>query len=264
MDGDIVLKVIFTREKKFSAGGGKYLEIDWFPYTEEQEKAARRPRAKREKATLPKVKNLNDKYSRRMVRLLIEGNFKPGDYHVTLTFRDKVTDEEAQKEFHNYISRLRNAFKKAGQDLMYLYVAEHGQKRGRIHYHIILNSDIPRDDIENLWGKHRGRVNADRLQADDDGTFAALEKYLMKSQAENKNGKRTWNCSRNLKRPMQTTNDNSISKKRVTNLFKAHHNDEFREYVETVYKGYQLVSGGITSNEVTGLLYAEFRLRRRE
>ena len=114
------MNVIFTREKKFSAGRGKYLEVDWFPYTDKQEKAARMPRAKREKAQLPKVKNLNDKYSRRMVRLLIEGNFRPGDYHTTLTFAKETTDEEAQKDFRNYIRRLRNAYKKVGLELKHL------------------------------------------------------------------------------------------------------------------------------------------------
>ncbi len=258
------MNVIFTREKKFSAGRGKYLEVDWFPYTDKQEKAARMPRAKREKAQLPKVKNLNDKYSRRMVRLLIEGNFRPGDYHTMLTFAKETTDEEAQKEFRNYIRRLRNAYKKVGLELKHLYVAEHGSKRGRIHYHLIMNSGIPRDDIENLWGKHRGLVNTDRLQADENGTFAALEKYIMKSQQENRTRSRVWNCSRNLKRPLLTTNDNSVSRKRVMGAFKAHRNEELRQYVEGLYKGYTLISGGAAVNDVTGMIYASFRLRRNE
>ena len=258
------MNVIFTREKKFSAGRGKYLEVDWFPYTDKQEKAARMPRAKREKVQLPKVKNLNDKYSRRMVRLLIEGNFQPGDYHTTLTFAKETTDEEAQKEFRNYIRRLRNAYKKVGLELKHLYVAEHGSRRGRIHYHLIMNSGIPRDDIENLWGKHRGLVNADRLQADENGTFAALEKYIMKSQQENRTRSRVWNCSRNLKRPELTTNDNSVSRRRVLGVFKAQKNEELRRYVEGLYKGYALVSGGASVNEVTGMIYASFSLKRLE
>lgn len=256
--------VIFTREKKFSAGGGRYLEVDWYPYTDKQQAVARLPRAKREKAQLPKVKNLNDKYSRQMVRLLVEGNFKPKDFHTTLTFADNVTDEEARKEFKNYIRRLKNAYSKKNIELKYLYVAEHGSKRGKIHYHLIMNSGIPRDDIENLWGKHRGRVNTDNLQPDNDGTFAALENYIMKSQAENRTRERIWNCSRNLKRPTVTTNDNSVSRKRVMGAMNAQSNDELRKYVEGMYKGYSLLSGGTFVNEVTGLIHGEFRLRRNE
>lgn len=258
------MNVIFTREKKYSAGRGKYLEVDWFPYTDKQAKVARMPRARRQRVQLPKIKNLNNKYSRRMVRLLVEGNFMPGDYHTTLTFANDVTDEEAQKEFRNYIRRLKNAYRKAGVELMHLYVAEHGTKKGRIHYHIVMNSGISRDDVENLWGKHRGFVNVDRLQADENGTFAALEQYIMKSQKENQTRSRVWNCSRNLKRPDLTTNDNSVSRRRVAKAFRSQSNDDLREYVESVFKGYQLVSGNVVVNDVTGLLHAEFRLRRLE
>lgn len=258
------MNVIFTREKKYSAGRGKYLEVDWFPYTDKQERIARMPRAKRQRVQLPKIKNLNDKYSRRMVRLLIEGNFHPKDYHITLTFRENTSDESAHKDFRNFIRRLKNSYKKSEVELKYLYVAEHGAKRGRIHFHMILNSGVPRDDIENLWGKHRGTVNVDRLQPDENGTFAALEKYIMKSQAENNRRGRVWNCSRNLKRPTLTTNDNNVSRRRVAKAFRSQSNDEFREYVESVFKGYQLVSGNVVVNDVTGLLHAEFRLRRLE
>ena len=256
--------VTFTREKKYSAGRGKYLEVDWYPYTDKQEHVARMPRAKREKAQLPKMKNLNDKYSRRMVRLLVEGNFKPGDYHTTLTFAKGVTDEEAMKDFRNYIRRLKTAYLKAGSELKYLYVAEHGVKYGKIHYHIIMNSGISRDDVEDIWGKERGRVNTDRLKLDTDGTFGDLESYIVKSQGEKKPRERVWNCSRNLKRPDLTTNDNSVSRKRVLGAFKAQKNEELRRYVEGLYKGYALVSGGASVNEVTGMIYASFRLKRLE
>lgn len=256
--------IVFTREKKFSAGKGRYLEVDWFPYTDKQEQAARLPRAKREKVQLPKIKNLNDKYSRRMVRLLIEGNFSENDYHTTLTFSENVTDDRAKKDFRNYIRRLKNAYSKKNIELKYLYVAEHGTQRGRIHYHVILNAGLSRDEIENLWGKHKGFVNTDRLRADESGTFAALEKYIMKSQSQNRARTRVWNCSRNLKRPTLTTNDNSISRRRVTKAFRSRNYDELHQYIESVYSGYKLVSGNVQVNEVTGLLYAWFRLRRLE
>lgn len=253
--------IVFTREKKYFADKGRYLEVDWFPYTDKQEQVARLPKAKREKAQLPKVKNLNDKYSRRMVRLLIEGNFSENDYHTTLTFAKDISDEQAKKEFHNYICRLRNAYRKKNIELKYLYVAEHGVKRGRIHYHIILNSGLTRDEIENLW-KQKGFVNTDRLRTDESGTFAALEHYIMKTQA-NRTRTRVWNCSRNLKRPVVTTNDNSISRHRVIKAFRSHSNDELAAYMETVYNGYKLVDSNMQVNEVTGMLYAWFRLRRR-
>lgn len=255
------MNVVFTREKKFTAG--KYTEVDWYPYTDRQQHAARLPRAKRKKAQLPKIKALNDRYSRQLVRLLIEGNFTKGDYHTTLTFAEKVSDEEAQRLFGNYIKRLRNAYRRAGKELRYIYVAEHGGKRGRIHYHIIMNSGIPRDQVEQIWGEN-GYVNVDRLQPDKDGTFAALEKYIMKSQAENEKHRRTWNCSRNLKRPTVTTNDNSISRRRVMRMFRANADGELMRYIGEVYKGFEIIHGAVSVNEVTGFIHAEFRMRRNE
>ena len=72
----------FTREKLFSVKSGEYIEPCINIYSDEQEKVSRLKRAKKTKATEPKVKKLNDEYSRQYFRLLLNGNFGQGDYQM--------------------------------------------------------------------------------------------------------------------------------------------------------------------------------------
>ncbi|MGN0678672.1 MAG: hypothetical protein ACI4JS_03315 [Oscillospiraceae bacterium] len=252
----------FVREKKYPCRNG-YMEVDMYLNTDTN--VHKLPRAKREKISLPKQKKLNIENSRRAMRLLFNHNFKSGDYYITPTYSTEFlpeNDKEAQNALNAYIRKLRTLYRRYGHELKYLYVTEKGTKKGRVHHHIIVNNvGISRDDIENLWSF--GRANTKRLQPDPDGSFNSLAEYLMKTAENAEKYSRTWNCSRNLSRPEEHTNDNSISGKKFRSLIEAKRNDEFKIAVERLYKEHNFIDGYVSVNGITGLPYVKLRLMKK-
>lgn len=257
------VKMRFVREKKYPCRNG-YMEVDLYHINDTN--AHKLPRANREKISLPKQKKLNNENSRRTMRLVFNNNFKSGDYYITPTYSPEflpANDKEAQKALNAYIRKLRTLYRRYGHELKYLYVTEKGTKNGRVHHHIIVNNiGISRNDIEDLWS-FGSIVNVDRLQPDPDGSFNCLAEYLMKSAENAEKHSRTWNCSRNLRRPEKHTNDNSISGKKLRSLIEAKRNDELRAAVERLYKEHNFIDGYVSVNEVTGLPYVKLRLMKK-
>lgn len=257
----------FMREKKIYCGE-KYLEVDIFPYSENQKEVNRRgKRAKKEKVSAPKQKNLNDKNARRYLTQLANTNFGEEDLHVTATYKDKFlpeTIEEAEKEVTNYIRRISYRRKKDGlPPLKYILVTEYsteknGEKPVRIHHHILMNGGLDRDTVEDLWCKRKrkgekkgeriGFINADRLQPDENGV-AALCSYLTKHP----NGKKRWSSSQNLEKPWSRANDYKYSKREIAKMAK---NSPDLSYWERKYEGWKITNSdyGIKAeyNEHTG------------
>lgn len=260
------MKHTFIREKSLSRHNCRYKEVDWYEYSEEEKEAVRKPRRSRTRASPPKVKDMNDEYSRKYFRWLFHNNFRAGDYVVTLTFADPTNKKQAQKDFANYIKRLRRLYSKLGLELKYLYVYEGRNKGTRPHFHVVINSGagINRDDIERLW--KLGLTQSRRMQPDDGGgeLCEALCEYISKEFKRAAKFERSWNCSTNLLRPDTITDDNSVSKKRMRKMQDAARNDEVKKYVERLYIGWALVSYYIGTNEITGRPFARFRLVRKK
>lgn len=234
-------------------------------YSEEEKEAVKKPRRSKTRASPPKIKDMNDEYSRKYFRWLFHNNFRVGDYVVTLTFANPTNKKQAQKDFANYIKRLRRLYAKLGIELKYLYVYEGRSKGTRPHFHVVLNSGtgINRDDIEKLW--KLGLTQTKMLQPDDGGELCeALCEYLVKEMKQAAKYERSWNCSTNLLRPDTVTDDNSISKKRMRKMQDAARNDEVKKYVERLYIGWALVSYYIGTNEITGRPFARFKLVRKK
>lgn len=260
-----IIKHTFIREKQLSRYNCRYKEVDIFEYSDEEQDAARKSRRSRSRASPPKIKNLNDEYSRKYFRWLFHNNFRAGDYIVTLTFA-KVTDKKcAQKDFTNFIKRLRRLYSKLGIELKYLYVYEGRSKGTRPHFHVVLNSGtgINRDDIEKLW--KLGITQTKMLQPDDGGELCeALCEYLTKEMKQATKYERSWSGSHNLIRPDNVVDDNRITKKRMRKIQDAERNDEVKQIVERLYPGWKLVNSYIGTNEKTGRPFARFRLVRKQ
>ncbi|MEG0874622.1 MAG: hypothetical protein RSH79_04880 [Clostridiales bacterium] len=227
----------FIREKKIYCGND-YLEVDIYPYTDSQKRGVKGKRAKRQKISPPKIKNFNEKMARRYFTQLINANFLTGGYHITLTYDNKhlpKTLEDAEHQAKNYLRRLSYLKKKKGlSPLRYIIVHEYHPRR--VHHHIIIDSDLDRDTVENLWCKNKqpiGYVNADRLQPDIGG-LGALTNYLLKDPK----GKKRWSCSQNLKKPMQRTNDHKYSRRQIDKIAKTQPDAEFWE---KKYPGHKLI-----------------------
>lgn len=187
----------FMREKRIYCGE-QYLEVDIVHVSNIPEGGRRASEVR----SSQKQQNLNDKNSKRRFVQLANTNFGRGDYHITLTYDDKhlpKTLEDAEKEVHNYLNRVKRKMKKdTGEDIKYMLVTEYtpekpepkkyqeemdGQlcldlnvgrmiveedertKVVRIHHHIIVNGALPRDTMELLWSKAR-KINWKKAAVD--------------------------------------------------------------------------------------------------
>lgn len=223
----------FMRRKEIHCGAA-YLEIDVYPYSDQQRNASRGQRGKKQRVTAPKQKNLNDKNARRYLTQLANANFGDEDLHVTATYKQKflpATIEEAEREARNFLRRVEYRRKKEGlPPLKYILVTEYStgknsEKPVRIHHHFFMNGGLDRDTVESLWsrpkpkgqkhGERIGFINADRLQPEENGV-EALCRYLTKHP----NGKKRWSSSQNLEKPWFRTNDNEFSRRQVEKIAK--------------------------------------------
>lgn len=256
----------FTREKLFSVRSGEYIEPCINIYSGEQEKVSKLKRAKKSKATEPKVKKLNNEYSRQYFRLLLNGNFGAGDYQMYLSYDPgglPADRDSAKKDLRNYLARLKNLYKSHGIEFKWLAITETGVRSGLLHHHIVLPGGIDRNLIEEKWGK--GIANCRRLQVRSDKWLNDLSTYLMKSQANAEKGERCWSGSRNLVKPDVRICDNDrINRRRLRALVEAKRNDEVKKVSEEIYKGYRLLSWRVEFNLVTGLPFAKLIMVKRE
>lgn len=256
--------IMFYREKKVDCGG--YREVDIIPRTDDAEQAVRGARRKRHKVSAPKQKNLNEKNAKRYLVQLGNGNFGPGDLHVSLTYAPEhlpASPKEAEKIITNYLHRIAYRREKLGlPPLKYILVTEYGYAKDdeaqghpiRIHHHVIMNGGLDRDIVEMMWTSQRinwkkydqdhsyadtveklGWVNADRIQTNENGV-EALCKYIMK----NPRGKKRWSSSRNLIRPVELPPaDHKYGRRKVGRLAKS--DDHGREYFERQFPDYSIV-----------------------
>ena len=151
----------FQREKKIYCGSGNtpdYMEVDIYQYTCNQKNAVKGKRAKKEKVSAPKQKNLNDKNAKRYFVQLAEANFGCDDLAVHLSYADEhlpSTPEEAHAIAVTYLRRVAYRRAKEGlPPLKYLLVTQIGRKKQgthRIHHHILMNGGLARDAEEDRW-----------------------------------------------------------------------------------------------------------------
>lgn len=224
----------FIRQRRTYCGD--FLEVDIFPYTENQEQCSKRgKRSKKKTVTEPKQRNLNDKNAKRYFIQLVNTNFGENDYILHLTYKDKFmpeNEEEAERMITNYFRRIRDRRKKEGlEPLKYILVTEYVEgsgkdKKVRMHHHVFMNGGLDRDTIEDLWcvrkkkgqkkGEMLGYANVRSLQTDKDENGAeALCRYLTKYKR-----KKRWSPSQNLKKPYCRTNDHKYRRREVERIVK--------------------------------------------
>ncbi|MDP4146087.1 MAG: hypothetical protein Q8936_16625 [Bacillota bacterium] len=233
------------REKRIYSG--KYLEVEIYSITKKERNMKRK---KKERESLVKQKNLNDKNAKKHLIRLINTNFSDKDLAVHLTYDNKnlpSSEEEARKDVGNFLRRLKGYRKRRGlPELKYIAVIEYkDQEEGktiRIHHHIIMDGVLDRDTVESIWKK--GRANADRLKADEFG-YEAIARYITKDPK----GKKRWTQSKNLKQPVIKINDHKYSRRKVYELFKEKGNA--REF-EDLYPGYIYTHSETPINDITG------------
>lgn len=158
---------------------------------------ARKPKSN---PTSDAVRENNDRLAEKNLTRLLNANFYPGDLHVTLTYEEAPTKEEAEKEKQNFLRRMSREFKKIEKEFRWVAVTEH--ENHRIHHHIVM-SYIDMRIIHKQW--KRGHIRSSVLDATRN--YSVLANYLIKEtqktfrQASNAT-KRRYSCSRNLVKPI--------------------------------------------------------------
>ena len=154
--------------------------------------------------------------SREKIRRLAIMNFKEGDLFMTLTFGENMQDLKfANDELKKFFKRFRYKF---GAEIPYLGVIEF-QKRGAIHYHILVGMDLGIDfedrevreakerEIGEMWG--HGWVDLAQIDRTDN-LGAYLVKYLSKDLGDDRlSGHKHYLCSKGLDHP-ETIKDTTV------------------------------------------------------
>lgn len=176
----------------------------------------RKKRAAKKHTTCPAQAFYNDKRSWQELELIIAANFTGKDYVITLTYDDDHLPKSKQAGgvlFQKFVRKLREARRRRGQELQYIYVTEgfHTNRtddyfgvdgdleNGRIHHHVVLNHAGANDleEFRSLW-QYGGYIRAEQV---DVHYYRELAKYLTKEAREfgrGKPGEHVWRKSRNL------------------------------------------------------------------
>lgn len=240
----------YYREKTYICGD--YMDVQIFPVYAKA--GVRRSKAKPTSETQARY---NEQNSKRHFTRLVHTNFRPGDIALHLTYSDDYlpeTEEQARADVQKFLRRLRRLYRAAENELKYIWVCEKGEKRGRVHHHLILNAGLSRDVIETLWEK--GYANSKRLKFEKNGV-SGLTHYMTKQTLFF----RRWNASKNLLRPIEKTNDYRISGKKAAEMVEFADDSEL---FEKMYPGYEYSECYARGNEINGGKYIYLQLVRKQ
>lgn len=247
----------FVRERVWVCGD--YLEADIYPVF--QTPGQRRKKCKPTREVQQKI---NQRDAERKLDRIVKANFAQDDLAVHLTFREAVDAEEAARCVKAYLRRVRRKYRKAGEELRYIYVIEHG-KSGRTDAHCIVNrGPLSRDELEEAWGL--GTANARRLQWDEDGVSAFVA-YISKQGKRQKRKwatYRRWAGSRNLIRPEPIITDGELTITETMDLADAIERRDAENQAEELWPGYCLAEAEAVKNLYNQGTYIHVKLARRE
>ena len=107
-------------------------------YPREDRKSTQREPVK--KKTPEEIREANKRQAARKLERLMNANFRPGDWHITLTYRKEIrpSPEEAREELKKFLGCLRRRYRKAGHELKYIVATEYRSKH--IHHHLVVNA----------------------------------------------------------------------------------------------------------------------------
>lgn len=154
---------------------------------------------------------------RHEIKRLVDCNFDDKTTFLTLTYKENIVDiDESNSNFNKFIKRLKYYLKKNFDyqiDLKYIATWEK-QKRGSIHYHIILFGFpfIPINDLQEIWGHGFIKINKiDHVEKENKGRY--VSKYFAKDLDIKEHKKKAFFTSRNLRKPVENyefVNNNDI------------------------------------------------------
>nr|WP_315021807.1 hypothetical protein [uncultured Aminipila sp.] len=164
-------------------------------------------RKKKSNPTPEKVAEVNQRHAEKELSMILNLNYKPGDLHLVLTYKDLPTNEEAHKALDKFIRKCRAYMKKLGKEFKAVIATEYEHKR--IHHHIVC-SEMDLKEIMKIWSQ--GQVKCSIL--DGSGDYRKLAAYLIKETSKTFRkpdafSKRRYNCTRSIQKP--TTKSEKVS-----------------------------------------------------
>lgn len=162
-----------------------------------------RKRAPKAETTPEAMEKVNQRRAELKLRLLIDNNFRSGDYYLTLTFKKKVDWEEAKAAIQKFNRNMRAYVKRQGGEYKYLYVPE---GKNRIHFHILISKTVELypNVIKRYWP--HGLVEIKLYQGEVEDAMRISSYFVKEERAYH--GKdvvftRRWNASTNLVQPKE-------------------------------------------------------------
>ena len=261
----------YVREQKYICGKdyatAPTMQAEFFEVSEKEHKAS--TRRKKELATSLAKEAYNLRKSGRYLVLLVNTNFRPGDFSVTYTYDDEHHPApndlaRADRDFSNAIKKLYRLCDKQGiQRPKWVVVTEYctvdpvtGEVLGRHHHHVIMThpAGLTREMVEQAWNG-RGMARCEPLHFDHN-SVESLARYIVK----NRRCKRHWRQSHGLQPPkMPRPNDNKMSRSKLKDVCENCLED--RVYWERMYPGYTLhrCEVTITGNSTRHLIVSLYR-----
>lgn len=153
-----------------------------------------------------KRKQKHYQHMRFEIARLVDTNFDDMTKFLTLTFKDNITDlDYANHEFRKFIKRLNySIFKTKHSQIKYIATWEK-QKRGSIHYHIILFGlpYIKKADLTRIW--LHGFIQINQIDVDSiENRGLYISKYFAKDLEFKDHKKKAFFKSQNLRLPKET------------------------------------------------------------
>ena len=172
-------------------------------------RGCRKGEARQKQTKTPEeIQAANQRQAARKLARKINANFRPGDWHITLTYRkeERPSREAAQKALSKFLAEMRKRYKAAGHELKYIAVTEYASKA--IHHHIIINhintgTWTTTDAVRRIW---KGKGNPKFVSLYDNGEYQTLADYLIKETEKTFRDPKSpvrqrYSCSRNLVNP---------------------------------------------------------------
>ena len=95
-------------------------------------------RAAKTQPTREAVMRNNDRVAVKKLARLMNANFFPGDWHLTLTYEgDAPSQAQAKKCISDFKNHMRRECRKIGKEFKFIEVTEY--KNHRIHHHMLVN-----------------------------------------------------------------------------------------------------------------------------
>ena len=209
-------------------------------------------RSKKIKATSAAVRKCNDFHAVEKCEAKILVNFRPGDWHISLTYAnvEDLTEEQAKKDLRNFLYKLKRRCRKNNITLKYLKMTDKSCS-GRLHHHLVLPQEITGGMLKECW--EHGIVKVLALLSDDVRGLA--EYYVDKTKKGQKEDDRQefvprYSFSRNCTEPK--TEYEIISANKWTNTPRAP-------------KGYVVDNNSVTTGvSKMGFPYQRYTLVRTE